>query len=100
MSLLHLLHIRSRANSSLPEATGPCRYQYEQTRCPLTSAVNNSADAMSGITQPIATGPNHIDPWQRWCGLLASLVGAKSDQDGPLIPWRINEIQTHLGAGG
>ena len=74
------------ANSSLPEAAAPCRYQYAQTRCPLASAVNNSAVAMSDITQPIATGPNHIDPRQRWYGLLPSLVGAEGDQDGPLIP--------------
>src|ERR1700742_2716540 len=32
------------------------------------------------------TGPNHLDLWQRWCGLLPSLVGAEGDQDGPLIP--------------
>ena len=53
---------------------------------PPASAVNNSVVAMSDITQPIATGPNHIDPRQRWYGLLPSLVGTEGDQDGPLIP--------------
>src|ERR1700692_1834445 len=79
-------HSHSWANSSLPEAAAPCRYQYAQTRWPFASAVNNSAVAMSDITQPIATGPNQIDPWQRWYGLLPSLVGAEGGQDGPLIP--------------
>ena len=86
MSLLHLLDIRSHGPTPACQKPPPLVVINTHKLVALSRVVNNSAVAMSDITQPIATGPNHIDPRQRWYGLLPSLVGAEGDQDAPLIP--------------